>query len=62
MSTSSADNNIITGRKLSDENIGKLAHIEGRAGLQSEKPLMALNLKERNKHAIYPERRIIPPV
>ena len=42
-----ADNNII-GRKLSDEDIGKLAHTEGKAGLQGEKTIIVLNLKETN--------------
>ena len=43
-----ADNNNITGRKLSDEDIGKLAHTEGKARLQGKEMIMALNMEETN--------------
>ena len=43
-----ADNNNITGRKLSDEDIEKLAHTEGKARLQAKEMIMALNMEETN--------------
>ena len=54
-----ADNNV-TSRKLSDEDMHQVAHTEGKAGLQSKKTIIVLDLKVANVSVInYQARRII---